>query len=99
MVPAAVRATSFGKWELTACNATSVLSGDLPPSWNSTQPTPRGLQPQGTTTCYMVTTGFHPPVELQALLPAGYPADYSNCFADPVPDASCHTVHIVHTVR
>lgn len=58
MVPAALRATSFGKWELTACNATSVLSGDLPPSWNSTQPTPRGLQPQGTTTCYMVTTGL-----------------------------------------
>ena len=36
---------------------------------------------------YTVTTGFLPPLEPQALLPAGYPAIESNCLNDPVPDA------------
>ena len=44
----------------------------LPP-----QPMLRGLQPHGTT-CYMVATGFLHPVASQALLLAGYPADYAN---------------------
>ena len=38
----------------------------------------RGLQPHGTA-CYMVATGFLHPVQPQALLPAGYPADYASC--------------------
>ena len=38
------------------------------------EPTPRRLQPPGTT-CYMVATGFLHPVAPQAPQPAGYPAD------------------------
>ena len=45
----------------------------LPP-----EPMLRGLQPHGTA-CYMVATSFLHPVEPQALLPAGYPADYASC--------------------
>ena len=43
--------------------------------------------PHGTT-CYMVATDFLLPVESQAFLPAGYPANYANCLADPV----CNTM-------
>ena len=55
------------------------------------EPTPRGWQPQGTT-CFMVAIGFLHPVEPQAPLPPGYPADYTNCIADPAHDANCLTV-------
>ena len=44
----------------------------LPP-----EPTPGGWQPQGTT-CFMMATGFVHPVEPQALLPAGYPPNFSS---------------------
>ena len=44
--------------------------------------------PHGTT-CYMVATDFLLPVESQAFLPAGYPANYANCLADPVCNTSC----------
>ena len=45
--------------------------------------------PHGTT-CYMVATDFLLPVESQAFLPAGYPANYANCLADPV----CNTSYL-----
>ena len=44
----------------------------LPP-----EPMLTGLQPNGTT-CYVGATGFLHPVEPQALLLAGYPADYAS---------------------
>ena len=54
---------------------TCPLLPNLPPG-----PTLRGPQPQGIT-CYTVVTGFRHPLDPQALLPAGYPADYTNCLA------------------
>ena len=47
----------------------------LPPG-----PTLRGLWPPGTT-YYVVAAGFPHPLEPQAPLPAGYPANYTNCLA------------------
>lgn len=49
-------------------------------------------------TCYHMLYGgqwLPPSVEPQALLPAGYPVDYTNCTADPVHDANCLAAHTV----
>ena len=42
--------------------------------------------------CCMVATDFLHPMEPQAFLPAGYPANYANYIADPVCDVSCLTI-------
>ena len=68
------------------CYLVNPLPPSLPP-----EPKPRGFQPHGTT-CYLVATGFLHPVEPQAPLPSEYPADYTNCIADPAHSASCLTV-------
>ena len=95
-VPAAVCAILFIKWELTACNAISMLFGD--PSMLPSFPPERmqkELQPHGAT-CYLVATGFLHPVEPQAPLPAGYPAVYTSCISDPAHDINFLGVHTVH---
>ena len=97
MVPAAVCATLFSKWELTTYNTFSVLSGDLStPSSLPLGSTLRGPWPHGATCC-MVATDFLHPMEPQAFLPAGDPVDYANYIADPICDASCLTIS--HYVR
>jgi len=81
MEQVAVCAILFGKQELTACNTFSVLQCDLVncPLLPSLPPDPmlRGSQPHSTTYCLMAT-GFLHPVEPQAFLTAGYPANYSS---------------------
>ena len=55
----------------------------LPP-----EPAWRGWQPCGIT-CYMVATGFLYPVDPQAPVPVGYPANYANCISShPAYDSS-----------
>ena len=96
VVPAAVCAILFIKWELTACNAISMLFGD--PSMLPSFPPERmqkELQPHGAT-CYLVATGFLHPVEPRAPLPAGYPAVYTSCISDPAHDINFLGVHTVH---
>ena len=78
-VPVSVHDTLFSKWEFTACNTLSMLSGDLS---TASQFSTRGVmlresQPHGTL-CYIVATGFLHLVEPQALLPTGYLANYAN---------------------
>ena len=94
MVPVAVHATLFGKWELTARNAFSVLSGEpYVASQSSTRPHAERvvatwyhmlygghwLPPSsGASGCYPAGYPSSSSVEPQAPLPAGYPADYTN---------------------
>ena len=94
-VSAAVCAILFGKWELTACNAISLLSGD--PSMLPCFP-PERMQRESqphSATCYLVATGFLHPVEPRAPLPAGYPAVYTSCISDPAHDVNCLGVYTV----
>ena len=93
-VPAEVCATLSSKWELTTYNTFSVLSGELPIASQSSS----GAQTKRiAATYYMVANGFLLPVEYQALLSAGYPANYAKGIPDqPVCDASCLAVHTVH---
>ena len=79
--PAAVHATPSCKWELTACDTFSMLSGD--PSTASQSST--GAHTKRTrlpnTTGYVVAPGFLHSLEPQAPLFVGYPADYASCLA------------------
>ena len=69
----------------------------LPPSL-PLEPMPRGSKTHSTT-YYLLATGFLHPVEPQASLPAGYPADYACCVGDhPVHSTNYLAVHTVYTV-
>ena len=81
MVPVAVHATLFCKWELTAHNAFSVLSSDPSTASQSSTGTHTERARLPGTTYYVVSTDFLHPLEPQAPLPAGYPANYANCLA------------------
>ena len=95
--PMVGHATLSGKWELTTCNAFSMLSGEMSTTSQSSSRThTEGII---ATRYHMVVSGFPQPMEPQALLPAGHPVDFSNCTADPVHDVGCLAVHIVYTVH
>ena len=81
MVPVAVYANLFIKWELTMCNAFSMLSVTCPsPPSLPPETAWRGWQPHGIT-CYIVATGFLYSVDPQAPLPVGYPVNYASCIS------------------
>ena len=110
MVPVAICAALFGKWELTTCNAVSVLTSEPSTSFQSSNRAHTKISWLHGTTCYMVATGLHPvepqalllagypgdsSVEAQSFLPAGYSANYTNRIADPVHNANYLSVHTV----
>ena len=95
----AVCAALFGKQELMPRTPFQCCLVNLPPPPSlPLQPTSRGSQPHGTT-CYVVATGFLHPVEPQAPLTAGYPADYTSCILDPIHCTNCLAVHTIRAVH
>ena len=89
MVPVAVHSPCLANGNLPPLTIFQCYLVTCPPPPSLTlAPTWRGSQPHGTT-CYLIATGFLHPVEPQAPLPAGYPANCANCLV----------VHTVCTVR